>query len=281
MQTKDINPFLRFVEEINFLPMQSFCRAVDCHFYFVTEDVTSINIDGVRYNAEKGSVIIVPAGVPYYFIKSSHLGIISINFDYTMSNAHSIKEVTPVLAERFDEADITETPDFTDSGVLNNPIVTENMSYLRPLVDGLLEEYKYKKQFYRDVSSAKFKEILFEVLRAALYRDDSGETVNTVLTYIHDHFSEDIDNNTLSHIAGYHPYHLNRLIKKATGTTLRQYLIDYRIGKAKKYLTETDRSISEISEKCGYKNLCSFSSDFKNRIGVTPQKFRSKHKHFL
>ena len=278
MQTKDITPFLRFVEKINFLPMQSFCRAVDCHFYFVTEDVTSINIDGVHYTAPKGAVIILPAGTPYYFIKSSPLRIISINFDYTASHAHIIKEVTPVLSERFCESDITERPDFNDSEVLNAPIVVHNMGYLRPLVDGVLEEYKYKKQFYRDVASAKFKEILIEVMRSLLCRDDSGETVNTVLTYIHEHFAEDIDNTTLSHLVGYHPYHLNRLIKKATGTTLHQYLIDYRIGTAKKYLIETDRSISDISEKCGYKNLCSFSSDFKNRTGLTPQKFRSERK---
>ena len=274
MNAKDINPFLRFVDRINFEPLQKNCRAADCHFFYMNDDCCPVIVDGVRYDPGIGAVVIFPAGTDYYFLRDGFLRLVSINFDYTQSAASRAMTCAPVLAENFNEAAITERPNFEDQTFLNRPIVLENMGYIRPYVEEILKEYTYKKQFYREIAAAQFKNIIFEVMRAVMVDTKSSAAVNSVLDYIHRHYAEAIDNAALSRTVGYHPYHLNRLVKSATGTTLHQYLISYRMEIAKRYLHQTDLSITAIAELCGYKNISNFSTDFSKKTGVPPVKYR-------
>ena len=105
---------------------------------------------------------------------------------------------------------------------------------------------------------------------------ERSEIVDSVLEYIRAHYYEDIDNESVSAHVGYHSYYLNRLMKSVTGTTMRQYIINYRIGMAKRYLEQTAMGISEVSEFCGYKNLSNFSVDFKKKTGLSPSQYRDK-----
>ncbi len=119
------------------------------------------------------------------------------------------------------------------------------------------------------------------MLRANVNDNKNIKEINKVLAYIHNNFCEKIDNKTIAELIGYHSYYVNRLMKKATGTTLRQYVIDCRINAAKKCLTETDLSILEVSEKCGYKNFSNFSNDFKRKCGISPSVYRQNTKRVL
>lgn len=281
MNYKEINPYLRFVNTINFKPIPKNFRAVDNHFYYMIEDYCVIYIEGVRYELKRGTVVVVPAGVEYYFEREGNLRIVSINFDYTQNYAHRDAVMPPVMSDVFDESKIHESVSFENYAFLNKPLVIDNMSFLKQSVDSILEEHTYKKQFYREVASGYFRNILFEILRHVLWESKNSRSVNLILDYIHGHYSEEITNTSLSEIVGYHPYHLNRLMKKSTGTTLRQYLINYRIEMAKRLLRETDIRISEISERCGYKSFSNFSEDFKRKTGVTPIKYRTALQHLM
>jgi len=281
MNIKDINPYLRFADKINFVPIQKDSRAADCHFFYMNDDCCPVIIDGVRYDPSVGSAVIVPAGTDYYFLRDGYLRLISINFDYTGSAEDRTKLCAPVLTESFNVSDITERPDFEDHTFLNRPIVVENMGYLRPQIEEILKEYTYKKQFYREIAAAHFKNIIFEVMRALMIDTKSNDAVNTVLEYIHEHYAEDIDNTAISRVVGYHPYHLNRLMKTATGTTLHKYIIGYRLEIAMRYLRETELGIADIADLCGYKNLSNFSSDFKKKAGIPPTKYRETRCHMM
>ena len=122
---------------------------------------------------------------------------------------------------------------------------------------------------------AKFKCVIFEILRTTVSGNKAGAIVTSVLEYIHAHYAEDIDNDSVAAHAGYHSYYLNRLVKAATGITIRRYIIDYRMERAKNYLQQTDHGIFAIAELCGYKNLCNFSFDFKKKTGLSPSRYRA------
>ena len=67
-------------------------------------------------------------------------------------------------------------------------------------------------------------------------------------------------------------------MKASLGTTLHSYLIFYRIEKAKRFLTDTESTVFEISKMCGYNNFSNFSYDFKKRTGYTPLRNRERGK---
>lgn len=52
------------------------------------------------------------------------------------------------------------------------------------------------------------------------------------------------------------------------------YLAQYRIDMAKRWLLETNMKISEIADRLKYKNSENFIRFFKKITGVTPGKYR-------
>ena len=71
-------------------------------------------------------------------------------------------------------------------------------------------------------------------------------------------------------------YHFCREFKKVTGFTVMDYVLKTRIVIAKSLLRETNKSISEISEDCGFSSISYFCRTFKNEIGLSPLQYRKK-----
>ena len=68
-------------------------------------------------------------------------------------------------------------------------------------------------------------------------------------------------------------------IKALTGIGANDYINRIRIEKAVQLLTDTQLSITEISEEVGFTYQRYFSTAFKQIKGVTPTQFRSDQKN--
>ncbi|RKN61337.1 AraC family transcriptional regulator [Paenibacillus ginsengarvi] len=62
------------------------------------------------------------------------------------------------------------------------------------------------------------------------------------------------------------------------GTTPIKYATALRLEKAKKLLVETNLTLDQISECCGYQNGFYLSRVFKNNCGTTPKMYRLEHR---
>lgn len=68
-----------------------------------------------------------------------------------------------------------------------------------------------------------------------------------------------------------------RLFKKNTGLTPRQYIENQRMDMAYNQLLFTENTISEIACSCGYADRYHFSKCFKKVFGIPPVQFRELH----
>ncbi len=68
---------------------------------------------------------------------------------------------------------------------------------------------------------------------------------------------------------------LQHLYKKTFGVSVISDVINGRIEKAKSLLARTNFTVSEIAQKCGYKNDFHFMRQFKNQTGLTPTQYRN------
>ncbi|CAN7317636.1 AraC family transcriptional regulator [Paenibacillus sp. LjRoot153] len=64
------------------------------------------------------------------------------------------------------------------------------------------------------------------------------------------------------------------LFKETTGTTIKQFLIEYRLNKAKRLLIESDLAVSEVSAAVGFGDMSHFFHVFKKETGLTPKQYR-------
>ena len=69
--------------------------------------------------------------------------------------------------------------------------------------------------------------------------------------------------------------YLSRLIKKNTGQSFSELLLDLRLKKSMELLRLTDMRINDIAAKAGYNDVSYFISIFKKCTGVTPKEWRS------
>lgn len=67
---------------------------------------------------------------------------------------------------------------------------------------------------------------------------------------------------------------LCRTFKEATHYTIGEYLLKVRLDNAKFLLLNTDKSIDDIAEACGFSSANYFSLMFKRKIGISPLNYR-------
>lgn len=72
---------------------------------------------------------------------------------------------------------------------------------------------------------------------------------------------------------------LEARFKKETNQTIHQVIHSEKMERAKRLLTQTDISIQEVSESCGYPSLQYFYSAFKKDQHKTPKEFREALKN--
>ena len=70
---------------------------------------------------------------------------------------------------------------------------------------------------------------------------------------------------------------LERKFKNALGITPHNHIQKIRLQKAKTLLSNTQLSVKEIAERCGFAHVEYLSVAFKREIGQTPTEYRSSH----
>ncbi len=102
----------------------------------------------------------------------------------------------------------------------------------------------------------------------------SHELVKKIIAHIDASYTEDIMLSSLSKQFNISLGYLSALIKKETGKTYSEYIINKRLNLAKGLLSDSTISIQEIVERVGYKDYFHFNKLFKKHFGITPSKYR-------
>ena len=96
--------------------------------------------------------------------------------------------------------------------------------------------------------------------------------------YMEDHYAEKLKLVDIAVHTYVSLYYLSHSFKEFTGDSPINYLLALRIKKAQELLVQSDYTITQISEMVGYENLQHFSSNFKQRSGITPREYRKRHR---
>jgi len=73
------------------------------------------------------------------------------------------------------------------------------------------------------------------------------------------------------------PQHLNAILKKASGRSASELIVEQVLLEAKRYLLHTDKTVSEIAFALSFTDPSHFVKHFKKSTGETPQAFRTRH----
>ena len=105
--------------------------------------------------------------------------------------------------------------------------------------------------------------------------------IDVTLTYIREHYRENISLDDILKITSYSKSHFIRLFKKNIGMNLTDYINKYRIEKSCLDLIYTNKNVTEIATENGFNTVQYFSKTFKNYMDCTPKQYQKNGKSII
>lgn len=102
----------------------------------------------------------------------------------------------------------------------------------------------------------------------------SGNKLRQVMSLIAESYESDLSLADLAEVAGMSTFHFAREFKRTTGTTPHQYLIRFRVDRAKAMLSGSEMPLVEVSSRSGFSHQSHFTRLFRRLTGTTPQSYR-------
>jgi len=106
--------------------------------------------------------------------------------------------------------------------------------------------------------------------------------ISAAKSYIKDNYHKKITLSDIAASVNLSETYFHTIFTEAVGQTPHNYLTNYRIEQAKKYLWDSRINMNDIAEKCGFCSQQHFSKTFKKETGMTPNHYRrsSQLKYF-
>ena len=95
-----------------------------------------------------------------------------------------------------------------------------------------------------------------------------------IVERMHTDLASDLSLATLASESGYSRAHFVRMFRAATGETPYQYLLDLRLERARQFIKNGSKSLTDIAASCGFTSHTSFSKAFRRRFKTTPSLYR-------
>ncbi|MDC0750929.1 helix-turn-helix transcriptional regulator [Enterococcus innesii] len=95
---------------------------------------------------------------------------------------------------------------------------------------------------------------------------------------VHQQYDQDLSLDSIAEQLHYNANYLSNVFKKELSINFADYLQNYRLQIAKKWLRETDMTIKEIAANLQYTNSQNFIRFFKKKEQMTPGEYRKRSK---
>ncbi len=273
-----INPFVRYAQSLRIYPSSSFQdqTAYDHRIMYMLSGTGVIEIDGKEYKTEEGDLLIWRSGLRYSLCSPAEEKIkyLQVNFDLFPDAKHLKTPIVPAKNAKKDfkpieNIDLHELPEFS------SPLYIKNAVFAEGILREVIEEYRRQRILCEEVLSGLARTLIFKALRHQnSLSNPKASTTEEILTYIDQHYTEDISNTTVAGAFGYHPNYIGRLVIAETGISLHRYVLKRRIQRAEELLMSTDLQANEIATRVGFNSYEHFLKYFKKLTGKNTKDFR-------
>lgn len=211
----------------------------------------------------------------FHFVVSGK-GIFQINNkQYVLTSGMMF--VIPPLVETYYEADAEDPWEYIWVGFSGDPPIQLNDYYDIPEA---LRIFQHMKACHT-LHSGKTEFILSHLweLFSLLMEENRTEVdpIGMVLNLIHSQYMTPLTVQQMANTVHLERTYFSNLFSKKTGSSPQQYLIDYRMEKAKTFLS-LGYSVSTTATSVGYSDIYTFSKMFKQHFGKSPSRYQ-KDKH--
>ena len=226
---------------------------------FIISGCGTYIIDGVCHEIKKGMFFFMTP-VNFHEIRDSDAEIINVMFSNDSCNQNTLFDLTVsninnIISLNDNDSNVVLT-------LLKELIFSANNNhpqYSSSILDCLLYKAKISQKYCNSISLTY---------------------IQNAMLYIQNHFRSNISLDDVASFVGLSATYISRLFPQEAGTTFKNYLNSLRFDYAKKLLTYSDMSVTQICGESGFEDYPNFIKQFKKRFGMTPNDFKKTHKFF-
>lgn len=100
-----------------------------------------------------------------------------------------------------------------------------------------------------------------------------------MLKFIHTHYSDQITLKEIADAANISKSEASRCFHAYLQKSPVNYLMSYRLDRAKYFLQQSNETIAGIADKCGFQTASYFGKIFRREVGMTPSQYRDIYKN--
>lgn len=240
---------------------------------YVMDGQIEIQVSSEKFLCNQCDIVIIPSGVLHKIQQVNNDKAFYFNILFRLNLLES-DENSNIFKKYF-------LPLLSENGINNYiPSCTPLNYELAPIINRLIttRQKKYNNQELV-IKSELF--ILMEKLQGVIKNDFPSHSKSSqisrlkpLITKISKDYAENITVKMAADMCAMSETYFMKFFKKMTGITFIEYVNSVRLDNAHKLLTETDKSISEIAEACGFNNFSYFIRTFKKHFGKTPKQIQ-------
>ena len=236
------------------------------------------NWDGSSMHIKEGDYFVIDYLSEHsYHAKTEEFELINCLFlpeliDASLINCRSLQAVISSYQIHFKNEFFTASPAMS--------IYKDDDGKIKNLLLAILEEFNGEAPGYLQIIRSRIIEILVMTMRKIYFDpkpDKSDSSMNGILKYISSEYMKDITLKDICHKFSYSFSYLSMKFKRELGMSYMEYLQKTRVEQSMRLLVYTDKSVNEIAQTVGYRDIKSFYNVFKRYADTTPAKFRKNY----
>ena len=110
--------------------------------------------------------------------------------------------------------------------------------------------------------------------------ENNTEMIGNALSFVDDHFSEEIRTADLASACGLSETHFRRLFEKSINMSPNEYVNLVRIQKACDLIRFSDDSMETVAIKTGFNSQDSFNRNFLKILGLPPYRWKREKESY-
>jgi len=212
----------------------------------------------------------------FHFVVSGK-GIYKINDQqYVLSSGMMF--VIPPFAETYYEADSEDPWEYIWVGFTGTPPLPLNDYYVIPKALRIFQHMKSSHNFHNGKTEFILAQ-LWELFSFLMEENQmTADPVDTALNMIHSQYMTPLTVQQMAEKVHLERTYFSKVFSRKMRVSPQQYLIDYRMKQAKKFLS-LGYSVTTTAFSVGYADIYIFSKVFKQRFGESPSRYQSNSKN--
>lgn len=217
---------------------------------YIVKGAMSVETQGRRRVATAGQVVLLDCRQPHRYASVDKLEFLWFHF-----RGNNSEQYVPYITRR--------------SGIIFSQQQNQEIRKLFERVISCCQQIPNNEHMI----SLQINSILCR-LAVAGERVGAVSPVEAAIQHVHQNFHRNVTIEELAGVCCMSKSHFIRSFRSHVNCTPHEYLLTYRLNRAKYLLLNTADSVEKVAERCGFNSASHFARAFRAGYGISPTEFR-------